>query len=64
VTVAAVRRLQHRELSCSLPARRAGLASVGFAVASGARGAVAHLDGTVARRLMARLSLERVPPPG
>jgi putative membrane protein len=56
VTVAAVRRLQHRELSCSLPARRAGLASVGFAVASGARAAVAHLDRGVARELVGRLS--------
>jgi putative membrane protein len=55
VTVAAVRRLQHRELSSSLPARRAGLASVGFAVASGAQAAVAHLDRPVARDLLGRL---------
>jgi putative membrane protein len=54
-TIAAVRRLQHRNLSCSLPARRAGLASVGFAVASGTRAAVAHLDRVVARELFARL---------
>lgn len=56
VTIAEVRRLQHRELSCSLPARRAGLASVGFAVASGARARVAHLERGVARELVARLS--------
>jgi putative membrane protein len=54
-TVAAVRRLQHRELSCSPPARRAGLASVRVAVASGARAAVAHLDRGAARDLLARL---------
>ena len=64
VTVAAVRRLQYRRLSCSLPARRAGLASVGFAVASGARAAVAHLDRAVARDLVGRLSPVPAPPPG
>jgi putative membrane protein len=67
VTVAAVRRLQHRELSYSLPARRAGLASVGFAVASGARGAVAHLDAAVAGELVGRLrpaTPRPVQPPG
>jgi putative membrane protein len=64
VTVAAVRRLQHRELSCSLPARRAGLASVGFAVASGARAAIAHLERPVARELVGRLSPRSAPPPG
>jgi uncharacterized membrane protein YdbT with pleckstrin-like domain len=63
-TVAVVRRLQHRELSCSLPARRAGLASVGFAVASGARAAVAHLDRAVARDLVGRLSPGPARPPG
>lgn len=63
-TVAAVRRLQHRELSCSLPARRAGLASVGFAVASGARAAVAHLDRGVARDLVGRLGPGPARPPG
>jgi hypothetical protein len=51
--------LQHRELSASLPARRAGLASVGFAVASGARAGVAHLDVAVARDLFARLGQSR-----
>jgi putative membrane protein len=56
VTIAEVRRLQHRELSCSLPARRAGLASVGFAVASGTRARVAHLERGVARDLVARLN--------
>jgi putative membrane protein len=64
VTVAAVGRLQHRELSCSLPARRAGLASVGFAVASGAQAAVAHLERAVAHELVGRLSPRRVRPPG
>jgi putative membrane protein len=63
-TVAAVRRLQHRELSCSLPARRAALATVGFAVASGARAAIAHLDRVVARELMARLGPGPLAPPG
>jgi putative membrane protein len=63
-TVAAVRRLQHRELSCSLPARRAALATVGFAVASGARAAIAHLDRAVAAELMGRLSPGRARPPG
>jgi putative membrane protein len=66
VTVAAVRRLQHRELSCSLPARRAGLASVGFAVASGAHAAVAHLERPVAYELAGRLGTSpgRARPPG
>lgn len=64
VTIAEVRRLQHRELSCSLPARRAGLASVGFAVASGARGRIAHLERGVARDLVARLNPGSAPPPG
>jgi putative membrane protein len=64
MTVAAVPRLQHRELSCSLPARRAGLASVGFAVASGAHAAIAHLDRVVARELLGGLSPGPAPPPG
>jgi putative membrane protein len=63
-TVASVRRLQHRELFAALPARRARLASVGFAVASGARAAIAHLEGTTARELLARLSPRPAPPPG
>jgi putative membrane protein len=54
-TVAAVRRLQHRQLSASLPARRAGLASVRFAVASGAAAAVAHLERAVAGELLGAL---------
>jgi putative membrane protein len=63
-TVAAVRRLQDRELYSALPARRAGLASVRFAVASGARAAIAHLEGATARELLARLSPRPAPPPG
>jgi uncharacterized membrane protein YdbT with pleckstrin-like domain len=63
-TVASIRRLQHRELFAALPARRAGLASVGFAVASGARAAIAHLEGATARDLLARLSPRPARPPG
>jgi putative membrane protein len=53
--VAQVRTLQHRELAQSVLQRRAGLAAVRFAVASGGRGRITGVELPAARGLLAGL---------
>ncbi len=61
-TIATVARLQHTELRRSLLQRRARLATLGFAVASGHRVAVAHVELDAAEHLLGALRPGPAPP--